>query len=122
MIKTNYFKTYGKIIAKFMAKMRNFAIKQKRYGDIMREYYDKCMEHKHALIFLGGIATAVVGKKILEAETTKNACTNAMAKVLAVKSEAEEAFQDIKDNAEDIALDAKEAKKEKILVDVADDE
>ena len=45
-----------------------------------------------------------------------------MAKVLAVKSEAEEAFQDIKDNAEDIALDAKEAKKEKILVDVADDE
>lgn len=66
--------------------------------------------------------TAVVGKKILEAETTKNACTNAMAKVLAVKSEAEEAFQDIKDNAEDIALDAKEAKKEKILVDVADDE
>ena len=77
----------------------------------MREYYDKCMEHKHALIFLGGIATAVVGKKILEAETTKNACTNAMAKVLAVK-----------DNAEDIALDAKEAKKEKILVDVADDE
>ena len=88
----------------------------------MRKYYDKCMEHKHALIFLGGIATAVVGKKILEAETTKNACTNAMAKVLAVKSEAEEAFQDIKDNAEDIALDAKEAKKEKILVDVADDE
>ena len=88
----------------------------------MREYYDKCMEHKHALIFLGGIATAVVGKKILEAETTKNACTNAMAKVLAVKSEAEEAFQDIKDNAEDIALDAKEAKKKKILVDVADDE
>ena len=68
----------------------------------MREYYDKCMEHKHALIFLGGIATAVVGKKIL--------------------GEAEEAFQDIKDNAEDIALDAKEAKKEKILVDVADDE
>jgi hypothetical protein len=39
----------------------------------MREYYDKCMEHKHATIFLGGIATAVVGKKILEAETTKNA-------------------------------------------------
>ena len=51
----------------------------------MREYYDKCMEHKHALIFLGGIATAVVGKKILEAETTKNACTNAMAKVLAAR-------------------------------------
>lgn len=29
MIKTNYFKTYGKIIAKFMAKMRNFAINKK---------------------------------------------------------------------------------------------
>ena len=87
----------------------------------MRKYLDKCMEHKQALIFLGGIATATVGKKILESETTKKACTNAMAKVLAMKSEAEETFQDIKDNAEDIALDAKEANKEKILVDVSDE-
>ena len=28
-----------------------------------KEFFDKCIEHKHALIFAAGIATAVVGKK-----------------------------------------------------------
>ncbi len=83
---------------------------------------DKAYAHKHALIFLGGIATAVVGKKILESEKTKEACTNAMAKVLAAKSDAEETFQNMKDDAEDIAFDAKEANKEAICVDVTEEE
>ena len=28
-----------------------------------KRFLDKCVEHKHALIFAAGIATAVVGKK-----------------------------------------------------------
>ena len=27
------------------------------------EIFDKCVEHKHALLFAAGIATAIVGKK-----------------------------------------------------------
>ena len=27
------------------------------------EFFDKCYEHKHALLFAAGIATAIVGKK-----------------------------------------------------------
>ena len=29
----------------------------------MEEYINKLMEHKHALIFVGGIAAAIAGKK-----------------------------------------------------------
>ena len=34
-----------------------------------KDLRDKAFEHKHALIFVGGIAAAVVGKKILESKT-----------------------------------------------------
>ena len=61
-----------------------------------KDLRDKAFEHKHALIFVGGIAAA---------------------------SELEESIQDIKDNAEDIHTDAKAAKKEAVCVDVtAEDE
>ena len=77
------------------------------------EIFDKCMEHKHALIFAAGIATAIVGKKVLESKSVKNAATKGMAKVMVAKRDAEEYFQDVKEDAEDIAVDANaEAKKE----------
>lgn len=45
----------------------------------MEEYIDKLMEHKHALIFVGGIAAAIAGKKILESKAVKEGCTKGMA-------------------------------------------
>ena len=36
-----------------------------------KEIMDKMIEHKHALLFVGGIATAIVGKKVLESQKTK---------------------------------------------------
>ena len=51
----------------------------------MEEYIDKVMEHKHALIFVGGIAAAIAGKKILESKAVKEGCTKGMAAVLAAK-------------------------------------
>ena len=51
----------------------------------MEEYIDKLMEHKHALIFVGGIAAAIAGKKILESKAVKEGCTKGMAAVLAAK-------------------------------------
>ena len=96
-----------------MVKIYLFRLKIKNGDKMYEEIKDKTFEHKHALIFVGGIAAAMVGKKILESKTTKETC----------KSELEESIQDIKDNAEDIHTDAKAAKKEAVCVDVtAEDE
>lgn len=74
-------------------------------------------EHKTELVFLGGIATAIIGKKILESKTVKDATTKGMAAVLSAKKDAEECFQDMKENAEDIVVDANAEAKEEIYVE-----
>lgn len=82
-----------------------------------KEFFDKCIEHKHALIFAAGIATAVVGKKVLESKTVKDAATKGMAQVMSAKKDAEECFQDMKENAEDIVVDAHKENKKEIYVE-----
>ena len=86
----------------------------------MKEYFDKVMEHKHALIFVGGVAAAVAGKKILESQAVKETCTKGMAAVLSAKKDAEECYQDMVQNAEDIVVDANEDDKKAVYVE--DDE
>jgi hypothetical protein len=81
------------------------------------EFFDKCYEHKHALIFAAGIATAIIGKKVLESKTVKDAATRGMASVMSVRRDAEECFQDIRENAEDIVVDAHEKDKKEIYVE-----
>ena len=52
-------------------------------------------------------------KKVIESKSVKNAATKGMANVMSIKKDAEECFQDMKENAEDIVVDAhKEDKKE----------
>jgi hypothetical protein len=84
------------------------------------EYMERVLRHKHALIFAGGIATALIGKKILESETVKDACTKGMATVLSAKKDAEECFQDIREDAEDMVVDANAEVKKEIYIE--DDE
>ena len=81
------------------------------------ELIEKCYEHKHALIFAAGIATAVVGKKILESKAVKDAATQGMASVMSVRKDAEECFQDMRENAEDIMVDAHQEDKKEIYVE-----
>lgn len=81
------------------------------------EFFEKCYEHKHALIFAAGIATAVVGKKILESKAVKDAATQGMASVMSVKKDAEETFQDMRENAEEIVIDAQEENRKEIYVE-----
>ena len=76
-----------------------------------------CVEHKHALIFVAGIATALIGKKVIESKTVKDATTKGMAAVLSAKKDAEECFQDMKENAEDIVVDAHADDKKEIYVE-----
>ena len=78
------------------------------------------MKHKHALIFAAGIATAIVGKKILESKVVKDAATQGMATVMSAKKDAEECFQDMRENAEDIVVDAHEEDKKEIYVEAKD--
>ena len=81
------------------------------------EVIGKCIEHKHALIFAAGIATAIIGKKILESDAVKDATTQGMAAVMSAKKDAEECFQDMRENAEDIVVDAHEEDKKEIYVE-----
>ena len=85
-----------------------------------KKVLDKCVEHKHALIFAAGIATAIAGKKILESQTFKDTATRGMASVMSVRKDAEECFQDMKENAEDMVVDANAEVKKEIYV--TDDE
>ncbi|MDO5823399.1 DUF6110 family protein [Methanobrevibacter sp.] len=82
-----------------------------------RKLLNNCIEHKHALLFAGGIATAIVGKKVIESKTVKDAATKGMATIMSVKKDAEECFQDMKENAEDIVVDAHEEDKKEIYVE-----
>ncbi len=86
------------------------------------EYFDKVMKHKHALIFAGGIATAIIAKKLIESETVKESCTKGMAAVLSAKKDAEECFQDMKEEAEEIVIDANADVKKEIYIDDEEDE
>ncbi len=71
-------------------------------GDYMtyRKILDQAVQNKELLIFAAGVATAVVGKKILESKTVKEATTNAVAGVMAVKQDAEDRLDEIKADAE----------------------
>ena len=56
-----------------------------------------------SLLFVGGIATAIIGKKIIESKTVKDATTQAVAGVMSAKQDAEKAVEDMKKEAEEIA-------------------
>ncbi len=74
-------------------------------------------QHKHALLFAGGIATAIIGAKIIKSQTTKDLATKGMAGIISAKKDAEETFQDIRENAEDIVFDARADNSQEIYVE-----
>ena len=82
-----------------------------------KRFLDKCVEHKHALIFAAGIATAVVGKKVLESKVVKDAATQGMAGIMSIRKDAEETFQDMRENAEEIVINAHEEDKKEIYIE-----
>lgn len=74
-------------------------------------------EHKNALLFAGGVATALIGVKVLKSQTTKELATKGMAGVISAKKDAEETFQDMKETAEDIVYDANPQNQQEIFVE-----
>lgn len=86
---------------------------------VKREIFDFANQHKSALIFAAGFATAVVGKKILESKVVKDTATDCVAGVMALKQDAEDRVSEIKEDAE---AQLEEEDEEKKLIEVEDEE
>ena len=69
------------------------------------------------LIFAAGIATALIGAKVVKSKAFKETTTKGMAAVMSAKRDAEECFQDMRENAEDIVVDANAETKKEIYVE-----
>lgn len=76
-------------------------IKRMVINMVYKKIVDHAVEHKLALAFVGGVAAAIIGKKVLESQAVKDATTNCVAGALAVKGEAEERLAEIKADAEE---------------------
>ncbi|WP_409199981.1 hypothetical protein [Methanobrevibacter sp. DSM 116169] len=87
----------------------------------MKDTIEKLYDHKEALLFCGGIAAAIIGKKVLESEKVKNTAVDTMAKAMVIQKDAEESFQNMKDSAEDICHEAEEKNKKEIYIEDKDE-
>jgi len=67
---------------------------------------------KKALFFVGGVAVAVVGSKVLKSDKTRKLCVNGLAGGMRLRDKALETFHNIKEEATDIYHDAKKKSEE----------
>ena len=59
------------------------------------------------LSFVGGAVAVVIGKKIAKSEKTRQFCVNTLAKGMMISDCAKEGYQNMKEEAHDIYVDAK---------------
>ena len=86
---------------------------------VYKKIVDHAIEHKYALVFAGGVAAAIIGKKVLESKVVKDATTNCVAGALAVKQEAEDKLAEIKADAEEQVCEEED---EKIEIEIEEEE
>lgn len=65
------------------------------------------VKNEKVLYFAGGILAATYGVKALKSDKTRKACVNGLAKCIKLKNDAQAAFKNMKEEAEDICYDAK---------------
>lgn len=65
------------------------------------------IKHEHLLIFLGGMVAAVAGNSTLKSSKTRDLAVQGLAKGMKLQSDAQVAFQNMKEEAQDICYDAK---------------
>lgn len=65
------------------------------------------LKNEKVVCFIGGLAAATYGVKVLKSDKTRKACVKGLAKCMKLQKDAQEAFQNMKDEAEDICCDAK---------------
>lgn len=70
------------------------------------------LKNEKLLCFVGGIFAATYGVKMLKSDKTRNACVTGLAKCMKLQNEAKETFRNMREEAEDICYDAKQAAEE----------
>jgi len=65
------------------------------------------LKKEKTLIFIGGIATAIVGTKILKCPKTRETCVKTLAHGMNFCDEAKASVQNMREEAEDIYKEAK---------------
>lgn len=66
-----------------------------------------CVKDKRVLCFIGGVLAATCGVKAAKSDKTRKACVKGLAKCIKLQNDAQEAFKNMKEEAEDICYDAK---------------
>jgi 3-polyprenyl-4-hydroxybenzoate decarboxylase len=66
-----------------------------------------CFKNEKVLYALGGAAAVIVGNAILKSNKTRQLAVSGLAKGMKLQNDAKEAFQNMKDEAQDICCDAK---------------
>ena len=74
----------------------------------MRNCID-CLKSEKVRSFVGGAVALIVGKKILKSDATRSACVKTIAKAMKLQSDAAESFQNMREDAQDLCYDAKQA-------------
>lgn len=68
----------------------------------------KCLKNEKLLCFVSGVAAATLGVKALKSSKTREACVKGLAKGMQLQKDAQETFQNMKEDAADICHDAKQ--------------
>lgn len=66
-----------------------------------------CLKNEKVLCFVGGMAAALVGAKILKSTKTREVCVAGMAKGMKLYRDAQVNFQNMKEDAQDLCHEAK---------------
>ena len=62
---------------------------------VYKKIMDHAIEHRYALVFAGGVASAIIGKKVLESKAVKEATEGRFRLVDAYRVEAKEVQEEI---------------------------
>lgn len=75
----------------------------------------KFILNKHTLLFIGGIASTIITKKLAKSAKTRALCVNALAQGMSVCDHAKVSLNNIREEAEDIYVDAKKKQSETLF-------
>lgn len=76
-----------------------------------------CLKNCKTICFAAGAAAVVVGKKILTSPKTREICVSGLAKGMKLRQDAEEAFKNVREDAEDLCYEAQRKANAEDVVD-----
>jgi len=66
------------------------------------------LRNERLLYFIGGVAAATLGVKTLKSDYTRSLCVKGLAKGMKLQKDAQEVFQNMKEDAADLCYDAQQ--------------